>query len=204
MYRQGWLLVATAILAACGGNPAGPVNEPAYDFSFADPAGDTTEFTEPDVVPKGIDLVKVSGSVDPDEVRLTLEFAEPVSPWSAGTDTALDGFVDFDADENRSTGIRDAGEEAGGSFELGADFYLDLRDNGSGRMALVDAAKRTFSWVKAAFNGTTVEVTIPRSALVIGTDADNRFFLGVMVTTKGRPVTDVAPNESHYLVEPDA
>jgi hypothetical protein len=155
-------------------------------------------------VPKGIDIIGVSGRVDADEVRLRIEFAEPVVPWTAGAANSLDGFVDFDVDENAGTGIADVGELGGGSFELGADFYLDLRDNGSGKMALVNTSKRKFSWVKAEFSGTAVEVRIPRSALATDTDADNVFAIGVLVTTRDRPVTDLAPNVSNYLIEPGA
>jgi len=190
-----------ALVAACGGDATGPGTEPPFDFSFADPAGDTVSATASSV-PKGIDLLQVSGTVGPDEVRLVLEFAEPVVAWSAGAANSLDGFVDFDLDENPGTGIRDVSTETGsGAFDLGADFYLDLRDD-SGRLWLVDVAERRFSRVKATFSGTQVEVTIPRSELVARNDADNRFRMGVLVTAVGRPVTDVAPNASHYVVAP--
>jgi hypothetical protein len=192
----GWALAA-GLAAGCGSGPAGPGDVPPFDFTFADPAGDTAAAT---LNPRGapaIDLLTLSGTVAPDEVDLTLEFGGSVTPWSARSVDGLDGFVYFDIDQNPATGATD------NPHQLGADFYLDLRDNGFGRVAVVDPVSEKFVLVKAVFEGNRFTATIPRAAITLATDRSAAFRFAVDLSARERtPVTDRGPDTGSYLVAP--
>ncbi len=197
--RLVWLGLVT-VAAGCGGGPTGPGTPFApFDFAFSDPQGDTLPPGPglPDEAPAAIDVVAVRGRVEQDRIVLTLEFAGPVAPWSAGASNSLDGFVDFDLDQSSTTGIPGAGTAVGSVPGLGVEFYLDLRDPRSGKVALVEPAGRRFALVSARFGGPTVTIEIPRREL--GSD-DGQFRMGLVVGVPGRPITDVAPNTGNYTV----
>jgi hypothetical protein len=185
-------------LGACGGSAAtGPEDRAPFDFSFDDPRGDTAAVSPlPAGAGHAIDLIKVSGSVSADKVTLILEFAEPIVRWSAGAPNSLDGFVDFDVDHSSATGGGDAAE---GQFGLGADRYLDLRDNGMGRMGLVDPIAKKFVTVPFELDGTRLTIEIDRDAFGIN---DGTFNLGVLIGDRDRPRTDFGPDTGHYTVAP--
>lgn len=202
MLRAGLAGVAVAlVLAGCGGDPTGSATETPYDFSFDDPKGDTTVATvNPDSV-AAIDLVTVSGRVDADQIELILEFAEPVSRWSGGGANALDGFVFFDTDQSTGTGRASGGNPT----TAGAEFYLDLRDDGSGRLGLVNFGKKTITVLSPTFDGTRLEIRIPRALLATTSDTDNKLNLAVEIGVRGRaPVTDRGGNGVAYELEPPA
>jgi hypothetical protein len=199
------LVLLAGLAAGCGGGPTAPdVDRAPFEFEFADPAGDTLA-TPPAAPPAGArapDLVRVSGRVERGTIRFVLEFAEPVAPWSARAPNSLDGFLDIDLDENALTGIAGAGAGAGGDPDLGAEFYVDLRDPQGGRMALIEPARRRFVLIPARFEGSRVTIEIPRGEL--GPD-DGQFHFALVVGLPGRPVTDVAPNTGHFAARhPDA
>jgi hypothetical protein len=194
-----WVLALGVCCAACGSTPTAPINDRApFDFSGDDPVGDTVAVTPlPPGAGPAVDLVAVSGHVGTDAITLNLDFAQPIAFWSAQAANSLDGFVDFDLDQNASTGVADAAQSAGGSFDLGVELYLDLRDNGLGQIALVDAVKKSFVTVPATISGTRLTITIARTLL--GTD-DGQFDLGVLIGDRDRPVTDFGPDTGHYTV----
>jgi len=181
-------------LVACGADLVAPGNEDKapFDFAFTDPVADTVppDADTPPDAGRGADLVGISGSVSADEITLILTFNEAVAPWSEGAPNSLDGVIDLDVDENVSTGIGDAA--TGG---IGADYYLDLRDPSSGKVSLVDVLERSFVFVSARFDGTTVTITIPRSRL--GGD-DGEFAMTALVGVRNRPMTDVAPETGSF------
>lgn len=196
-------LLAAAALAGCDMNEyyvtqsAGGGGTSGEPFSFADPAGDLLAGT---AAPGAPDLVRVSGSVRADSIAVTLTFAGDVTPWSEGAQTGLDGFVDLDLDENTNTGIPSAIDEYGGSANLGADWYISLRDDGSGaRVDLVDAGSGSATPVPARFSSRAVTVTIPRTAL---DETDGIFRLAAVVGHRNSEATDFAPNAGFYRVAP--
>jgi len=193
--------VVALVLAGCGSDPTGSAGETPYDFSFDDPVGDTTVATaNPDSV-AAIDLVGVSGRVDADRIELILEFAEPVSRWSDGGGNALDGFVFFDTDQATGTGKASGGTPA----TTGAEFYLDLRDDGSGRLGLVNFGKKTISVLTPTFSGTRLEIRIPRAQLATTSDTDAKLNVAVEIGVRGRaPVSDRGGNGAAYVLEPPA
>jgi hypothetical protein len=194
-------LPGAAVLAACGGGVTAPSDDRApFDFSFVDPAGDTllpAPSDPPGTIPR-VDLIGVDGSVESNRIRLVLTFGAPVAPWSRAAPNSVDGFVDFDLDESPSTGTPAAAREAMlADPAIGAEFYLDLRDARSGRMALVNTRTRVFRLVSARFDDATVTIDIPRDAL---DPDDGEFLLSIVVGNRAHPVTDVAPNDLHYAV----
>jgi hypothetical protein len=197
--RRLALLIAW-VIGGCGSDATAPTVEPAYDYAFLDtPAGDTTTATANPQQVKALDLLQVSGRVDSKELVIVLEFAEPVSRWTEGGANSLDGFVHFDTDTTGSTGYADA------AHSLGVDFYLDLRDDGFGRVGLVEVAKRRLVRVAARFDGATVTITVPRSELTTATDADARFRMAVDIAARGRlPNTDTSPTNGSFRLEPAA
>jgi hypothetical protein len=189
--------LAALILAACGSGPSGPDTETPIEFAFVDPAGDTVAATANPLAVAGLDLVGVSGVLSADELSLTLEFGSPVTPWSNGAANGLDGFVHFDIDQNVSTGFID------NAHQMGVDFYLDLRDNGFGRVAVVEHVKQQLVWISATFEGTRFSVTIPRSALTLTVDPASALGLAVDLSARDRvPVVDRAPDVGSYLIGP--
>lgn len=192
----GWATLL-GLATGCGSSPAGPGNEAPFAFAFTDPAGDTVAATlNPGSAP-GIDLVAVSGSLTSTELSLTLEFEGPVTPWTDGALNGLDGFVSFDVDQNPNTGFADQARN------LGVDFYLDLRDNGFGRVAVVDQVKRRFVVIPATFDGTRFSVTIPRSAIALSTDTASDLTFVIDLSARDRsPVVDLAPNTGAFQITP--
>jgi hypothetical protein len=198
--RWSWPVVTSVALAACGGGGfTAPSDDRApFDFSFTDPAGDTLPpAPAPPVLPKGVDLLGVSGAVTEDQIRLTLEFAEPVAPWSARRPNSLDGFIDLDLDEDEQTGVPGAAEQASRDAAVGVEYYVDLRDSRPGRVALVDPRARAVVYVSVRFDGTTVTIEIPRSELG---DDDGELLLSIVVGVADRPITDFGPDDTHYVV----
>ncbi|MHB1326854.1 MAG: hypothetical protein ACYC2K_01510 [Gemmatimonadales bacterium] len=192
----GALLVGLA--AGCGSDPTGATAEVAFDFAFEDAVGDTTAATTNlDDVP-AVDLIAVSGRVDAGSVRVVLEFADPISRWSDGLPNGLDGFIHFDVDQNAATPTL--------ALAQGGEFYIDLRDNGFGKVGLVAVTARTITVLNATFDGTRFEVEVPRRALEISSDTDNRLDLLVRVGARNRaPLTDRGPDaddERYRLVPP--
>lgn len=198
MTRLAWAALF-GLAIGCGSNPTGPANEAPIDFTFADPVGDTVvATTNPGQVP-GLDLVSVNGTLTRDELKLTLEFGSEITRWTDGLPNGLDGFVYFDVDEDTGTGFQDQARD------LGVDFYLDLRDNGFGKVAVVEQAKRRFVLVSAKFEGTQFSVTIPRSAITLATDLKTDLLFGVDVSARGRkPIVDQAPDSGSVAIRPPA
>ena len=165
------------------------------NFSFTDPINDRVAGEAELGAP---DIVQVSGSYDDSELTLVLIFDSPVLPWSANQLNSLDGFVDFDLDEDQSTGIPAAADEFGGNAGLGAEMYLSLRDVGGTHMTLVHAGTKQFTGVPAVFEGKTVTIRIPRTDLA--DDVDGRFRMAVVVGHPAHSATDFAPNDGYYTV----
>jgi hypothetical protein len=188
-----------ALLLGCGGGPAAPddVTTP-FDFSFTDPAGDTLPLpsgTTPG--PAAVDLVAVTGESGGERLRIVLEFGAAIAPWSAAAANSLDGFVDLDLDEQAASGIRGAAEEAGRQPLIGVEYYVDLRDAAPHRVALVRTNTRTYTMVPVRFESDRATIEIPRDAL--GAD-DGQFLLSIVVGSRGRPITDIAPDTRNYAV----
>lgn len=200
--RSALLALSTFVFASCGGESIAPgvTTFETFSFNFSEASGDTIN---PAASPTGraTDLVGVSGQVDAVYVVITLTFAQPVQPWSSGAATALDGFVDFDMDENPATGIPGAVDEYGGTSGVGAEAYLSLRDNGQHELAVVHVSGSTVHAVSAIYTGSTVTARIRREHLAsFNVPPSERFRISAVVGNRDRPATDFAPNSGYFRV----
>jgi len=188
-----------AMVLGCGGGGTEPTDDAEFDFAFADPAGDTVAATTNPNQVRATDLLEITGRLDRQRLVLTLRFANPVTRWTDGGADALDGFVLFDSDTSSASGF------ANPAHGLGVDFYLDLRDDGFGKMAVVNFAKRRFERAEARFEDATVTVTIPRSFLTTDSDRDSWFRMAVDIAGRGRrPDVDASPTAGFHRIEPTA
>jgi hypothetical protein len=191
-------LILAAVGSACGSSPTGVGAEVPYDWAFDDEPGDTVvATTNPDNV-KAIDLLGVSGRFDLDRLTVTLEFAEPIARWSDDQPNSLDGFIFLDINQDPSSGRKPAGNP-----DVGADVYLDLRDDGSGRAGLVNVAQQKLTLIKPRWEGTRFVAEIERALLTVGSDNNNRLNLYAEVGARGRsPSSDGSPATFHRLEPP--
>ena len=168
----------------------------AFAFWFPDPAGDTLAHETATTIP-ALDVTDVAGVVDGTTLLVELTFSSSVAPWSHQSAGSVDGFIDFDLDENSATGIPGAAGEYGGSAPLGAEFYISLRDVEPGYVAIIDVMTGQYRIVPAAWNGTKMTMRIPRSRLA---DADGQFRMSIVVGHPQQPATDFVPSEGFYTV----
>lgn len=194
---------ALAGLAGCDMNEyyvtqsAGGGGTSGEAFSFTDLTDDLLPNADRDGAP---DVLRLSGSVRADSIVVTLTFVDEITPWSGGAVNGLDGFVDFDTDESTNSGIPAAVDEYGGSANMGADWYVSLRDaNGGNRVALVDAVSGESIAVPARFAARAITFTIPRSVM---DETDGTFRMAAVVGHRTSEATDFAPNAGHYRVAP--
>lgn len=192
-----WTVGVMLTCVGCGGGEliAPPADGP-FEYAFADALADTTRPTTPDAN-RAADALGIVGTVSTTDLVIRLRFAEEIAPWSSGSANGIDGFVDLDVDENELSGIPGAADDTGGDAGLGADYYISLRDNGAGSMALIHATEGTFQLVPVTFYARAIEIQIARN--LIG-ENDGRFRLGAVVGVPGRPVTDYVPDTGHYTV----
>ncbi len=162
-------------------------------FPFTDPAGDT--LSNPGGSGAGaIDLLEIRGSYKADSLIMTFRFAAPVLPASARAANSLGGWVEFDTDENTTTGMSPATNAFGGNAALGVDYVLDLFSADSTSVDLDRVSTGGSLRVSARFSGDSLVVRIPLSAL--GND-DGNFKFAMVFGTEDRP-TDIAPNAGVY------
>lgn len=191
--KAGWAIAVAVVVVGCGSSTEPVATGPDFDFAFTDPAGDTVAVDTPTV--PALDAVSLEGSVSGSTVQIRIGFAGSITPWSKHQSNALDGYIDLDVDANIATGIASAvGDETG----MGVDYYVDLRDNGSGQVALINTQTRMYTMVTVTFSDTQVTVEVPRQLIV---DESVGFFVAAVVGTKDRPITDILPNEDHYVVQ---
>ncbi|MEO8451115.1 MAG: hypothetical protein ABI647_15055 [Gemmatimonadota bacterium] len=196
MRRLGLMVLATGGFACGGSDVTGPGD---FSFTFDDPIGDTASVQ---TGTGAIDLVQLNGTVGPITLLFRLTFSRQVTPWSEHKTNALDGFLDLDLDRNPGTGLSGAALAGGGldSLDLGADAYVDLRDNGHGQVGLLmpSTSGQALTLVSARFDGAHVTIEIPRTALK-GFIADS-LWAGAVVGSRDLSITDIAPNTGHFEI----
>jgi len=141
------------------------------------------------------DVRTVSGRYVSGWLLVVLRFGRPPGSSGSGSLAALYGVVDFDVDENASTGASPFINSFGGTANQGSDYAIDVFDTDS-----ISAAIYKFSSdggiavgrVRAKFEGDSVVLQLPLNKL--GGDDGNMTITGV-VGTADRP-TDIFPNTS--------
>lgn len=183
----GWLLVA------CGGDSSGPgatttatANDPTGDF-FG------TGATQ-------LDMTSMSITRDTGGIDVVLNFSATVFSPVSGNANAVFGQVDFDVDQDTSTGLGslvDVWRPTGVSTVLGVDYALDLFNyNADSTVDILDTLGAIRGQVRPVFNGSRISVRIRRS-LFGGDDAFVN--AAVIIGTNAEP-TDITPNDGHLRV----
>jgi hypothetical protein len=181
---------AIALVTVACGDSTGPTFETGEThFDLTDPAGDTLS-TGTSGVPAH-DVVSFRGDFSGDSLIVTLTFVAPVAPGTSTASNAMGGFIEIDIDDNAATGDSPLSNLFGASANVGVDYVLDLfAATATSAEVFPTANVQASVVVPASFNGSTVEVRIPMSAL--GND-DGRFaFVGTIGIFER--ATDIFPN----------
>ena len=161
-------------------------------FNLTDPANDTLGNPSTNV-PRAIDLVSLRGDFKRDSLIIVATFSRPVSAQNGSPDQVI-GVVEFDIDDNATTGSEPFSNFFGASANVRVDYAL-IYDGGD--PANLFLASESFGGpVRASFSGSTITARIPMSML--GNDDGNFTIVGV-VGTEDRP-TDVFPNSGASTV----
>lgn len=166
-------------------------------FSISDPAGDTITSGAAGF-PRARDVVAARGEFRRDSLILTLTFAGPVGPVSAGGPTATGGYLEIDIDNDPSTGTRSTSNSFGASANLGVDYEVDLFTATATTVSIEAFPSGATAAVSASFSGNSLVIRIPFTAL--GND-DGRFGFVGLVGTVDRP-TDYFPNSGAVAARP--
>ena len=166
-------------------------------FSVADPAGDTLA-PGASGFPRARDVIAARGDFRRDSLIITLTFAGPVGPVSAGGPAATGGYLELDIDNDANTGSRPRSSAFGASANLGVDYEINLFNATASTVNVEALSGGTAVAVPATFTGNTLVIRIPLQAL--GND-DGRFALVGLLGTVDRP-TDYFPNSGAVLARP--
>ena len=195
--------VLPVLLAAsgCGGEPTGPLglnpNNSGFQHSFADPVGDTLP-PPTNVFNRALDVEGLDVRLTSDSVFVRLRFTSSISRWSSGSPNSIDGFIDFDIDDNPNTGYISATEEFGGvSAQMGVETYISLRDNGAG--AMERRVGSTEEWRDVSVQFADRSFTVGLSRADVG-ETDGVFRISAMIGGTNREITDLVPSSGHYRV----
>jgi hypothetical protein len=165
-------------------------------FTLTDAANDTIPSASTGM-PKAADILSIRGDFKRDSMILTVTFAGPVSPSRDSLPTSITGFIEFDLDDNASTGFSPFSNSFGGSAAIGVDHVLSFSSAGT-TMLVGPAAGAAPTSVPVAFTGNVIVVRIPMFAF--GNDDGNFTMVGV-IGTLDRP-TDLFPNTGSNPVRP--
>jgi len=185
-------VAALLVLTACGSDSTGPGGPGASVAN--DPAGDAfgSGPVEWDITALAVN--HVSGAVD-----VELDFTSNViSPLTGDTANAIIVFVDFDLDQDSTTGVAsivDAYRPSGTPTGMGVDCRLDLSTFNADSTANVSCVSGGGT-VRPVYSGKKITVHIPLS--VLGGD-DGKVNAAAIVGTNAEP-TDIAPNNGHLAV----
>lgn len=196
---SGALAIGLVAVLACSGDATGTSKlDATYQQVFDDPVGDTIITAGTNVFPRALDVSKVRVGVTADTLFVRIEFTAPITLWSANTPESVDGFVDFDVDDNAASGGLAAVDEFGfGTASLGVDFYVSLRDDGLGRILWRSYATRV--WRPGGVTSTARSITLRLPRVDIG-EMDGVFGLSALVAGQARVATDAVPNQGHFRI----
>ena len=192
-----------ALLLACGGEPTGPIplgpgsNNGGFQHSFSDPVGDTMP-PPTNVFNRALDVDGLDVGLTAESIFVRVRFTSPISPWSGGALNSIDGFMDFDFDDNPNTGYISATEEFGGvNAQMGVETYISLRDDGFGVMRRRVGDTEEWRDVRVQFAERSFTVRFSRADV---TETDGVFRVSAMIGGMNREITDLVPSNGHYRV----
>lgn len=188
--RLAVLWLVGGALWSCGGDSTGP-GPGGTTAKATDPTGDTYGSN-----PVQWDLTAMTITRDTGGVTVLLDFSANVIAPASGDTTAMIGFVDFDVDQDSTTGlvsIVDLNRPGTGSTGMGVDYELNLT---GATAAVFDTLGNSTGQVTATYSGKRVTIRIPRARL--GND-DAFLNAAAIVGTHAEP-TDIIPENGHLKV----
>ena len=202
-------LVLCLAAGACGGEPTGPVGfnpgtgtgNPGtgggFQHSFSDAVGDTLP-PPLNVFNRALDVEGLDVRLTSDSIFVRLRFTSPISRWSSTSPNSIDGYIDFDFDDNPNTGYVSATEEFGGvDAQMGVETYVSLHDDGAGTM--FRRVGDTQEWRPVSVQFTERSFTVGLSRADVG-ETDGIFRISAMIGGTNRDITDLVPSNGHYRV----
>lgn len=189
------------LLLACGGEPTGPVGRAptgaSFQYTYSDPVGDTLP-PPTNVFNRALDVEGLDVGLTADSIFVRIEFTSAISRWSDGALNSIDGFVDFDVDDDPVTGFPAATEEFGNvTAQMGVETYVSLRDDGAGHMLRRMGETDEWREVRVEFSSRSLTIRLARAD--VG-ETDGAFRVSAMIGGTNRLITDLVPNGGHYRV----
>ena len=198
MTLRRFVPVVATLLVACGSEPTGPGSPTsAFQYSFADPVGDTLP-PPANVFQRALDVQSLDVGLTDDSILIRIDFTGPISRWSNMALNSIDGFIDFDFDDDPGTGYPAATQEFGSAdAQMGVESYISLRDDGNGHMLRRDGQAAEWANVDAAFGERSVTIRFARAD--VG-ETDGIFRVSAMIGGTNRWITDLVPSNGHHRI----
>lgn len=190
--------VLAVVLAACGSEPTGPIGAVSdFQYSFSDPVGDTLP-PPANVFQRALDVRALAVGLTDDSILVRVDFTGPISRWSQMALNSIDGFIDFDVDDDAGTGYPAATQEFGAvDAQMGVESYISLRDDGNGHMLRRDGQSDEWANVNVSFGERSVTIKLARAD--VG-ETDGVFRVSAMIGGTNRWITDLVPASGHHRV----
>jgi hypothetical protein len=197
------LSLAVSVLACSGSADVPSMPDVTGDpstVSIVDPSGDT--FGLPGLTQWDVTALAVTREADGITVRL--DFANDVALPTPGDPNALIGLVEFDLDQNVTTGklgIMDQLRTDGGKTGMGVDAGLNLTNIAADSTLMVyDMGGNPTGRAKVAIGGHRLTIHVP-SALI---GNDDGYLDASVIVANSRSITDLAPQSGHLSLLPRA
>jgi hypothetical protein len=197
MFRR-LLPALAALLAACGSEPTGPdAITSGFQYQFSDPVGDTLP-PPANVLQRALDVARFDVGLTADSIAIRISFTGPISRWSQMAPNSIDGFIDFDFDDNVGTGYPAATEEFGAvDAQMGVESYISLRDDGNGHLLRRDGLSAEWRNVDVTFEERSLTMRFARAD--VG-ETDGTFRVAAMIGGTNRRITDLVPGNRHHRI----
>jgi hypothetical protein len=182
--------MAGTVQAAAWGPYTGP-KESAFPRSHgtttSDPTGDTYGYWAVQH-----DITSFSACYTATQLIITVEFAGPISAYDSGLPNAVDGYIDFDTDQNPATGMSSNVDfYSPYTSGLGVDYFVSLDySSATGDTPVSDDTGTEVGRAPVSFTSNSFTVRVPLS--LIGGD-DGIVDTATVVGTVLEP-TDACPN----------
>jgi hypothetical protein len=190
--KRGLLAALVVVGASWSCSDASGPGSGSATAHVTDPTGDTYGTG---VV--GWDLTDMTITRDTGGITLLLDFASNVISPASGDTTAMIGYVDFDIDQDSTTGslgsVVDGFRPNTGSTGMGVEYELIMVGYGADSSVIVIDSVGTTGRVKPVFNGKRVTVRIPKALL--GND-DGYLSAAAIVGDINSP-SDIIPENGH-------
>jgi hypothetical protein len=148
---------------------------------------------------RALDVEGMDVGLTADSIFVRIRFTSAISRWSSSSPNSIDGFVDFDVDDNPNTGYIAATEEFGGvNAEMGVETYVSLRDDMTGQ--LYRRVGNTEEWRPIGGQFSERSVTLRLSRADVG-ETDGVFRISAMIGGTNREITDLVPGAGHHRVQ---